>query len=127
MTVRVLKVKFKKESITMRFRAYKNFDKSIFRKDLLENLQNSNKETMSYDNFKEILMKVLNTYAPMKKKIVRGNNAPFMIKILSKAIMHRSKLKNNYNKNPTEPNKLFYKKEAKKILCKFIEKRQEVL
>ena len=47
----------------------------------------------------------------MKKKIVRGNNAPFMNKNLSKAFMHRSKLKNKYNKNPTEPNKLLYKKQ----------------
>ena len=44
----------------------------------------------------------------MKKKFLRGNNAPFMNKTLSKAFMHRSKLKNKYNKNPTENNKIFY-------------------
>ena len=38
----------------------------------------------------------------MKKKLVRGNNAPFMNKYLSTAFVHRSKLKNTYNKNPTE-------------------------
>ena len=43
--------------------------------------------------------------------MVRGNNAPFMNKILSKAFMHRSKLKNNYNKNPTEENKILYKRQ----------------
>ena len=48
---------------------------------------------MSYDDFKEIFIKVLNLHAPMKKKLVRGNNAPFMNKYLSKAFMHRSKLK----------------------------------
>ena len=67
---------------------------------------------MSYDDFKEIFMKVLNLYAPMKRKIVRGNNATFMNKNLSKAFMHRSKLKNKYNKNPTVPNKLLYKKQG---------------
>ena len=61
---------------------------------------------MSYDDFKEIFMKVLNLYAPMKKKIVRGNNAPFINKTLSKAFMHRSKLKNKYTKNPAESNNL---------------------
>ena len=66
------------------------------------NLQNSCKETMSYDDFKEIFMKVLNLHAPMKKKLVRGNNAPFMNKDLSKAFMHRSILKNKYNKNPRQ-------------------------
>ena len=31
-------------------------------------------------------------HAPIKKKIVRGNEAPFMTKELSKVIMNRSKL-----------------------------------
>ena len=31
---------------------------------------------MNYDNFKEVFMKVLEWHAPMKTKIVRGNNAP---------------------------------------------------
>ena len=53
-------------------------------------------------------MKVLNKHAPMKKKYVRGNNAPFMNQTLTKAFMHRSKLKNKYNKNPTEENKRVY-------------------
>ena len=56
-------------------------------------------------------MKVLNLHAPIKTKLVRGNNAPFMNKDLSKAFMHRSKLKNMYNKNPTETNNLLYKKQ----------------
>ena len=111
MTITVLKLKFKKEPITIKFRSYKHFDEYIFRNNLLKNLQDSNKETMSYDDFKEIFIKVLNLYAPMKKKIVRGNNASFMNKNLSKAFMHRSKLKNKYNENPTEPNKLLYKKQ----------------
>ena len=44
----------------------------------------------------------------MKKKFIRGNNAPFMNKSLSQAFMHRSKLKNKFNKNPTEQNKIDY-------------------
>ena len=41
-------------------------------------------------------MQVLNNHAPVKKKIVRFNNSPFMIKTLRKAIMHRSRLKHIY-------------------------------
>ena len=37
----------------------------------------------------------------MREKYVRGNNAPFMNKIISQAFMQRSKLKNKYNKFPT--------------------------
>ena len=83
-----------------------------FRNNILNNLQNFNKEKISYDDFKEIFMKVLNLYAPiMKKKIVRGNKAPFMNKSLSNAFMHRSKLMNKHNKNPKESNNLSYKKQ----------------
>ena len=46
----------------------------------------------------------------VKKKVVRGNNAPFMNRTLSKAFMHRSKLKNRYHKFPTEANKNSYKR-----------------
>ena len=68
-------------------------------------------------------MKVLNLHAPMKKKIVRGNNAPCINKTLSKAFMHRSKLRNKYNKNPTESNNLLYKKQRN--LCVNLLKKEK--
>ena len=111
MIITALKVHFKKEPITIKFRSYKKFNESRFRDYLLYDLQNSGKETMSLDDFKEIFMNVLNLHAPMKKKLLRGNNAPFMNKYLSNSFMHRSKLKNKYNKNPTETNNLLYKKQ----------------
>ena len=40
-----------------------------------------------------------------------------MNKTLSKAFMQRAKLKNRYNKNPTELNHLHFKKTTK-LLCK---------
>ena len=66
---------------------------------------------MKYDEFKEIFMQVLNSHARSKKVVVKGNNQPFMNKTLLKAFMHRSKLKNQYNKNPTELNKNNYRKQ----------------
>ena len=110
MTISVLKMYFKKgEPIAINYRSYKQFNQNDFRNELLRNLQEFDKKTMSYDTFKEIFMLILNRHAPNKKKIVRGNNAPFMNKKLSKAFMHRSKLKNIYNKNPTEENNLAFK------------------
>ena len=49
-------------------------------------------------------MKVLDQHAPIKKKYIRANDGKFMTKELRKAIMHRSKLKNKYNKNRTDDN-----------------------
>ena len=48
---------------------------------------------------------------PLKKNILRGNNAPFMSKTLSREVMHRSKLKNICNKNPTEESNRLYKRQ----------------
>ena len=45
-----------------------------------------------------------------------GNNAHFMNKTLSKAFMHRAKLRNKYNVYHTEENHTPYKK-TKKLLC----------
>ena len=44
---------------------------------------------------------------------LRGNQAPFLPKDLRKEIYTRSKLKNKYNRSPTEQNKAIYKKTKK--------------
>ena len=58
----------------------------------------------------------LSKHAPLKQKVLRGNDAPFMNKELRKAIYHRSKLKNYYNKTRTEESKLNYKKQRNKCV-----------
>ena len=101
----------KQKSQEIKYRSYKNFNLHGFNDDLKASLEQYDKPNMTYDDFKEIFMKKLDKHAPRKTKILRGNNAPFMNKTLSKAMMHRSKLKNNYNKNPTDDNKNRYKKQ----------------
>ena len=124
MTITVLKIYFKKKGpISINYRNYKFFDEIQFRNDLIEQLTLFDIEYMGYDDFKDIFMSVLNKHAPMKKKVVRGNNAPFMNTILSKAFMHRSKLKNNYNKNPTEENKALYNRQRN--FCVSLLKREK--
>ena len=112
MTTSILKIFFeKKEPIKINYRSFKIFNDSNFKNELKNSLQNHNQETMQYDELKDIFMKVLNTHAPAKQRVTRGNSQPFMNKKLSKAFMHRSKLKNLYNKNPTELNKTNYKRQ----------------
>ena len=112
MTITVLKRYFKKnDPIAINYRNYKHFNETQFRNDLLGQLMILEMENINYDDFKYIFLSVLDNHAPMKKKMVRGNNAPFMNKMLSKEFMHRSKLKNKYNKNPTEENKVSYKRQ----------------
>ena len=110
MTTTVLKTYLKwKDSIIINYRSYKqHLNEFEFRNDLLELLENFENKIMDYDDFNEIFLIVLDKYAPLKEKVLRGNNAPFMNKIFSNAIMNRSKLKNKFNKNPTELNKSLY-------------------
>ena len=111
----VLKTDFKKlDPISVKCRSYNIFEEVLFNNDLIKDLQEFNKDVMNYDNFKESFMRVLDRHAPMGKKMVRGNNAPFMNKTLSKAFMYRSKLKNYFNKQPTKENERLYKTQRKK-------------
>ena len=48
---------------------------------------------------------------PLRKKILRFNHNTFMSKALRKAIMHRSKLKNIYNKKRADVNWTNYKRQ----------------
>ena len=106
MTLTVLKTYVKKKDpITVSYRCYKKFNETLFRSQLIISLQRLENNVMNYDKFKKIFMFHLNEHAPMKRKLLGGNNAPFMNKTLSKAFMHRAKLKNSFNKAPSEYNK----------------------
>ena len=63
-----------------------------------------------YSTFSDVFRSVLDRHTPLKRKMIRGNQKPFMTKQLSKAIMNRSKLKNRYIKWPSRENFLDYKK-----------------
>ena len=108
----MLKTHIKKKGPTeISQRSYKNFDLNIFRTELKQNLEKFKTGIMTYDDFKEIFMKILDSHAPMKERIVRANNQPFVTKKLRKAIMARSRLKNKYNKNPNVENESLYKRQ----------------
>ena len=88
------------------YRDYKTFNIEFFKRDLQESLENHT--SYDYSCFQYIFIALLNKHAPIKKKIMRFNNNPFMSNALRKAIMRRSKLKNNNYR--TEDNWANYKK-----------------
>ena len=71
----------------------------------------NNLSSTTYDDFEETFLSLLNKHAPLKKKILRHNNGPFMTKELGKQIMNRSKLKNKYNKKRNYESWSLYKKQ----------------
>ena len=103
MTVTVMKRYFKKKDpIVIEYRDLKNFDGTKFRDDLRAELEKMDNVTVA--DFQNIFLAIWNVHAPVKKKVVRGNNAPFMNRTLSKAFMHRAKLRNKSHKFPTPEN-----------------------
>ena len=85
------------------YRSMKNFNKEMFLNELNDQLNNFTciETNTAYDNLLNTLIKVLDKYAPLKKKKVRGNQSRFM----NKAIMKRSSLRSKYLKNKTLINK----------------------
>ena len=87
-------------------RKFKNFDLKNFLNEIRTKMQSIDK----YETFEEKFLKVLNKYAPLKKKFIRANHVPYMTKNLRKAIMKRSQLENKYISNSTVENMNKYKK-----------------
>ena len=111
MTVTVLKTHFEKQApIKKNYRNYKLINMDIFKNDFKVKLDKQDKTDMTYETYETIFMEQLNIHAPLKTKNIRANNAPFMNKFLSKAVMTRSRLKNKYLKDPSLTNKINYKK-----------------
>ena len=94
----------------IRYRDYKNFSLIQFRNELFSNLNNMNEKDSNYERFESIFVELINQHAPMKRKYVRANNAPFMNKLLLKAAMTRTRLRNRFLKHPSEINRKNYKK-----------------
>ena len=95
----------------IKYRDYKDFNKTTFRMDLLKELYLSNLQNRDFDRFKFIVNSLLESHAPMKEKYVRRNQAPFMNKSVRKAIMVRTKLLNKFRKENSFINELEYKRQ----------------
>ena len=79
-----------------------------------------NKTIISFDNenpnqnynvLSNRFLELVNVNAPLKTKIVRGNDEPFVDKQLRKAIYTRTRLRNKIHRNPSKENKIAYIKQ----------------
>ena len=93
------------------YRSYKKFNKSDFlcflkkaNFDFLKNDPNQNYNLLTYK-----FLGIVNKHAPLKKKFVRGNNAPFMNREFQKEIYVRSRLRKKFWVEPSTENKAAYK------------------
>ena len=110
LTVTALKsLLLKGNAKTKLYRDYNSFNIDHFKEDLDNNLKNNS--ITEYSHFQNIFLEILHKHAPIKKKILRFNDNPFMTKALRKAIMHRSKLKNIFHKTRAKEDWNNYKKQ----------------
>ena len=110
MMVSVFKTSFKKQKPKIvSYRDYKHFDNEKFRESLIT--YHSTGKNISYDAFEKLVLQTLDKMAPIKQKHIRGNQSPFMNKDIHKAIMTRTRLRNRFLKEPTQMNRLAYKKQ----------------
>lgn len=98
----------KSPPVTKYYRSYKYYSQDGFMNSFNENL--SKTENLNYESFHGAIITAVDKHAPLKKKIVRANNSPFMTKELRKAIMNRSRYKNKYLKHPSRSNHQAYKR-----------------
>ena len=102
-----MKMSFKKHSpIERYYRDYKYFDRTKFKNNLNEKL---NDGTSNYELFETTFIEVLNKHAPLRKKFLRAKHAPYITKTLRKVIMRRSQVETKYLKTKTQTNLKLYK------------------
>ena len=101
-------------------RDYKQFDSSKFKNELKSVLTKENIESCT--KFDEQFLKVLNSHAPLKRKLLRTNHAPYVSKTLRRAIMKRSYLEMIYFKKQTDHALIAYKKQ--KNYCSRLYKKE---
>ena len=120
MVITVMKISFKKHSpIERHYRYYKCFDQTKFNNNLNEKLIEG---IPSYESFETTFTEGLNKHASLKKKLLRANHAPYITKILRKAIMHGSQLETKCLKSKTQTNLKLYKNH--KNVCSKLYKRE---
>ena len=115
----VFKTSFKKQKAKIAtYRDCKHFDNEKFRESLVTCF--SMGKNISYDAFENLVLQTLGKMAPIKQKHIRGNQSPFINKDIHKAVMTRTRLRNKFLKEPTQMNRLAYKKQRNycvSLLC----------
>ena len=122
----VMKAKFTKPPPKyVHYHDYKNFNEQDSTLELGGKLEVDVVDA-NYETFHNACLNVLNMHAPIKTKVIRGNQAPYITKVYRKAVMRRSELKTKYLKNSTLKN--FNKFRKQKSFCsRFHKKRKKLL
>ena len=100
------------------YQNYKHFEDSKFLEDLniTDFSLNTDGTNENYIFITDKFLNIVNRHAPLKKKTLRNNQAPFLTKELKKDIYTRSKINNKCNRTPTEEIKTIYVSPRRKAI-----------
>ena len=105
------------------YRCYKNYSEGSFLKDLILNLNTT--IPSDYDSFVNTFISILDKHVPIKKKILRGNNKPYINKALMEAISTWSRLRKIAN-STGDPNDVIKYKKPRNIVKYLNDKTKKV-
>ena len=118
MSLSIMKIFYKKQRPNIiRYRNYRNFNNECFINDVQSSIlrEYSQNETLEYELFKRKVDYVLEKHAPIKKRYVRANQAPFIDKTINRHIMKRSRLRNKFLNSKSDIDRKAYN--AQRNLC----------
>ena len=125
--VTILKVKHEKVPPKfIHYRGYKNFDSSKPFEKLQLKRSNLDMSSLGFGSLKICFMELLNKIVPLKTKFLRANHSKFVTKEVSKAIMLRTKLRNEFSKKKTLESRAKYDKQ-RNICVSRIKKQKEII
>ena len=77
----------------------------------MQALSNNLQVNFSYNQFAKTFQNILDRHAPLKKKVIRGNQKPFKNRQLRRAIMRRSRLHNVFNQTRLQEDRKKYRQQ----------------
>ena len=98
----------------IKHRDYSKFNTNSFQQGLCKQLQHGN--ASEYSTLHSIIVDVLEKHAPLKTKIVRGNDKEHLNGNIRRAIMKRLRLKKRANKSGATNDREQYKKQRNKVV-----------
>ena len=118
----VLNIKYiKPKPKEVTYRNYKNFKLENFQRDLLSVFSSG---CLNYETFENMFLSTLNLHAPLKKKLIRGNHAPYFNTNIRKAIMKRNELHTKFDKSKSDIDKGNFKRQ-RKLVSKLVKKEKK--
>ena len=98
----------------IRYREFKTFSTENFQTGLENSLRSNN--SFDYQIFHSITESVLQKHAPLKQRVIRGNNEPHIKSELKKAIMTRTRLRNQANRSGLDEHYKKYKRQRNLVV-----------